>query len=1475
VVRGRQGIILMCCLLLLLTLFTLGLVLAEDDDPPETGDGANEESGLTILSVESKIGPYVIEHIAPRKPQLISLVFNISTSEPITSMRGDFSSLTQNPLEQPNQDDVSLSCIPYEHNETLEQLGVVCTATAIHVQRTTPTADVALFIEQSGETIELAHEITFVIDDQGPIISKIESDYCDGATCYVAAGLSTPIHIHVTDPVGTMHLNKLFYRVGSSTTRMVTFCQENVCRAFYAGYCDSNDRLQLDIVVGPNGQPSGDDAGNEVTGELSRSFVCDQFSPGEQSLPSPYHSLSAKESLSYVAQDGVFVNVKHTPIMVNPVKDETITLWALITEDVSGVDAYLNSSALNNDATLQRGSCQSIDDQVYNCTWAVTGLLPGEHTIYMEFADKAGHTSRFQTGQNEFSSQLSITMQVDDLVLAEDGPTPKFFKDITATPLASQGYNRIALQLAYDAGMDYPLYASFTLQRSGIGGDIEAIHTFIDNYDRLTCRIESVDSEKVAMLTPASFEFRFTDPRAGINEKNMLLVIINEDTNNLPDDFTLYCNVSVIVRQSQTKVYKEPSVFEIAIPLKLKNSALGATPGKAFADKIIEQEESLLKWNDVMELTGQILNVAYSTCKVVQQLALVESSGAAIETVGRGMEDSGILASAGTVLKKLGGGLFKFGSKSIGPAVGEKTFLGTACEFVTCTNDDLFTLLGQESGLFSDDGFFVDGGAVGEFVDDFSFGNEDSHWSIGIADDLYGDLTEDIRVPDSQNSIVGSVMNACLPGVFLNLDKYRTIQCEALICYKQSSLYGIDVATCDLGKASSVCSNVIGEVYEFFPYTRMWSGLMDNAAAMAETAVPTILISVLNNALCKGWEESPPPETNKFLSWTNLLLCKVTKATGDVLNQMEKSRGSFYMPPVQNHCQAALCNNADLRTCGYPTESYYDYGSQKPVYLYWDEEAHWGGPTDVPDNYRSKELAGIVDDYYGAADKYSTYYPDAKSWEDIADLWNPENPRYLNTGESNPAWDNKDLREDYTTYTENQKLLVNFLFEVTNEDSFKDALEDLNGDEFKNKLEAIPSGLKFTEDSIHAYLNSDVVPNAHASDFNEMMADPDSYFSNVKDDDDKKFKDWTDTEKEAYRAEQAKTWGYEEQYNYVTVEIPAQIKNIESQLNSLHQDVSPNLVQDYMAKNGMDVEYDYENARELLILELESEISSLENEQNTIRDPSLDPLIEADAKIRKQQTDYMVNFAINQALSFAAKQGWLNWMKSSYIFGTDSSLAQFADWARNSVDAHKKSVCDGGIFNSELASSVPSGSAMQCANELCRPVLTQAVERVGFDAVVDNTPKKLYLYTIVYQVGNVRPTSAIAADETIKFRVLFKTSKGTSESLHEPEIQELSYGEVNDLKISILSEEEYTQMCFLFDEKFPPGDGITRKKEYCRKIIISDSGATAFDTGVPVPSDYIANALAELNNPNSGSGQTGNSGINSDFTMDNYGNIVY
>jgi hypothetical protein len=1439
-------------------------VLADDESP----DGETAQEALTIISAQSKIGPHVIEHIAPRKPQLISLVFNISTTEPIDEMRGDFSSLTLNPMEQPNQDDVLLSCVPYVHNETLEQLGVICTATNLHVQLNTGVATITLFVEQSGELVELTHELTFVVDDQGPVISKIETDYCDGDTCYVASGLSTAIHVHVADPVGTMHLNKLFYRVGSSATRMVTYCQEGVCRAFYAGTCTTGSPLQFNIVVGPSGQPSGDDAGNEVTGELSRSFICDQFSPGQQSLPSPYDALTAKESLSYPPQDGVFVNVKHTPIMINPVKDETITLWALVTEDISGVRAYLNSSALNNDLTLQRGTCQSLGNQVYNCTWAVTGLLPGEHTLYIEFTDYAGHASRFQIGPDEFSSRLPITMLVDDLVLAEDGPTPKFFKDITATPLASQGYNRIALQLAYDAGIEYPLYAAFTLQRSGIGGDIEAIHTFIDNYDRLTCRIESADSEKVAMLTPASFEFRFTDPKADINEKNMLLVIIKEDTNKLPDEFSLYCNVSVIVRQSQTKVYKEPSVFEIAIPLKLKNSALGATPGKAFADKIIEQEESLLKWNDAMELTGQILNIAYSTCKVVQQLALVESSGAAVKTVGMGMQESGVLSSLGLTLENLGGGLFKFGSKSIGPAVGEKTLLGTVCEFVTCTNDDLFTLLGQEAGLFTEDGFFADGG-VGSYIEDVSFGD-----SVvgGIGNDLYGDLTEDIMVPDSQNSIVGSVMNACLPGVFLNLDKYRTIQCETLICYKQSSLYGVDVAACDLGKASSVCSNVIGEIYELVPYTRMWSGLMDNAAAMAETAVPTLLISVLNNALCKGWEETPP--TNKIFKWGNLLLCEVTKATGDVLNQMEKSRGGFYMPPVQNHCQAALCNNADLRTCGYPTESYYDYGSQKPVYLYWDENAQWGGPSDVADNYRSKELAGIVDEYYAAAGKYKEYGGE-DSWKDITDEWNPDNPRYLKSGQSNPAWDNKDLRKDYIAYTENQKLLANFLFDVSDGDTLRNAIIKLNDPDFETKLQDIPPGMKITEDSIHAYLNSDLNSNPRASDYTAMMTDPDKAFAGEENAAGKKFKDWTDAEKEAFKAEKAKAWGYEDQYEYATVQIPAQIQNIESKINSLYQGGSSDLVIEYMNANGMDVEYDYEIAQQALISELQYEISSLEKERTVAPDQALDILLEADAEIRKQQTEYFTNFAINQALSFAAKQGWLNWMKSSFMFGTDSSLAQFADWARNSVDSHKKSVCDGGIFNSELASSVPSGSAMQCANELCRPVLTQAVERVGFDAVVDNTPTKMYLYTIVYQVGNVRPTSAVAADETIKFRVMFKTSKGTSESLYEPELQELRYGDVNDLKTAILSEEEYTEMCFLFDEKFPPGDGITRKKDYCRKIIVSDTGATAFDTGVPVPSDYIANALAALQNPDSGSGLLAMPNVNSKFTMDNYGNIVY
>ncbi|MCF7798315.1 hypothetical protein K9M74_00260 [Candidatus Woesearchaeota archaeon] len=1383
-------------------------------------------SALEISSLEVTLGTstYPLEHIALKHPIVASIHVNFSSDEAIQQVTADLSALSENPMISPSYKDVDFVCTSIKDNETDAILGAACTYSTVEIHMNSLAAQINFFVTLDDNSQELSSEITFLEDAQGPHISDIKTEFCEGTLCYLSSGSSTEVQIGVVNDIGTMHLNNIYYKTGNSGISKVFRCQDAICYGYYYDTCESGAPITFKLTSGGAGRPSGDDAGNPVTGVTETIFYCDEFSPGDVALPTELLTVDGEhrlpsEALQYREQQGVFVDVEHNKRLTNPVKSETIILWSLVTEDISGINAFVNTSELNNDNNLQQGTCEEITNGVFNCTWAITDIQPGDHQVYLYFTDNAGHPSKFLLSSGEKSSWLPITISVDDVVLADAGPTPKFFKDIVAKPLSAGGYNRVSLGLAQENGLDYPLYVEYTLQRSSIGGDIEAIHTFIDEADSYMCTITSADKEKVAQITPANFKFSL-NPNSRVNEKSLLLIKINEEVNNLPDQFSLHCNMSVIVRQSQEKVYQEPAVFTIEIPLKLRNSALTGTPGKAFADKIIEQELAVEKWNTALGALDKITAELFKWCSYAQGLSQIEATGAGIEALGYTIElydepTGEAVAKGGSFVNSIGSEpLSVFDSLGMPPKVSQ--FLGIACEVGTCSNDELFKDVGLANGWFADGG---DG--VNTFLTDMASPASKKGFLSGVANDFSSELLDGVTVPSSQDSIVGAVMNKCLPGVIYNVNKYRTIECETLTCYKQASLYGVDVSTCDEGRSSSICMNVVGELYEAVPYTRIRDNLLENTGAMIEAGAPKMLQIVFDNAFCKKWANDDGLPENGLPDWKaakiiNVLACKIPKSLGDIMYQSEKSQNTFYYPPVTNTCNTASCNG-DLETCGYDT-SYFQTDTKKPLYYYWNLiETE---PNEVQPHYKTKDISKTWEKYKEVQDEWAAIESKIK-FDETEDgyKYDPTNPGllYKDTPDGRATKKNLDFTPDMQRTYVFQDVLLNELYgasgyktDDSNDQSFVDFKSALSTDGVKANLDDLKGG------------NLLISENLAGEIFQPRST------------------------------------------NDITDNYQSKISRLESDLARARQKVEEGGSPDDLAE----------------VLNLEAELLDVVKEyEDAKKKPGLaNKLSEEDKKIREERLNYMSDFAVNQAVSLLMRQGWLDWMKTSDWFEEDNGFVNVVNSISEYPDNEKQAICSGGY--TAFQNQAVQGSALQCYDELCRPVLTQAVERTKFPALIDGKEEEMYLYTVVYYVGNVIPPNSEPTEDVIEYQVFFKKSGGDSEALFEPvdgKYRKLAYGDVAKFKQLVPHKEAFDELCISFKHAFPPGDGVlARKKEYCRDIVLADGGReSAFDTGAPVPKDYVQKALAEAQNE--GSTTDGDSGfnLNKNFQFENYGDIQF
>lgn len=81
---------------------------------------------------------------------------------------------------------------------------------------------------------------------------------------------------------------------------------------------------------------------------------------------------------------------------------------------------------------------------------------------------------------------------------------------------------------------------------------------------------------------------------------------------------------------------------------------------------------------------------------------------------------------------------------------------------------------------------------------------------------------------DVKESIVWSAATLCIPGIILNLEKYRQVECGYILCMKQDVASGIPASVCEASYAYLSCVFWTGQILNALPFFQLWTSLMES-----------------------------------------------------------------------------------------------------------------------------------------------------------------------------------------------------------------------------------------------------------------------------------------------------------------------------------------------------------------------------------------------------------------------------------------------------------------------------------------------------------------------------------------------------------------------------------------------------------------------------------------------------------------------
>ncbi|MFT4304939.1 MAG: hypothetical protein ACMXX8_02510, partial [Candidatus Woesearchaeota archaeon] len=600
--------------------------------------------------------------------------------------------------------------------------------------------------------------------------------------------------------------------------------------------------------------------------------------------------------------------------------------------DIINVKAYINrkgsplksavadfSDLFSGTNDLVQGNCNPLDDQRYLCEWETERIKAGYYIarLNFKFTDVALNVNEIEKS----IAVYGISTNVPD----------NFNIEVNQRDIIPGAINRLVASLLNNPP-GYKITVPF--QITGGGNDINILNYYVDNckingdanpYNNLFKDIRNPTPDRVPLLKL---------PNATKNSLEFTMGHFQGPDLNMLNDFDVTCEINIF--QTQTThdgvfVFNYPEVKNVSFRLNVVGSALDGKPGEKVIDKIQKKREGVLVDQKWITQTANAITKLENICLYANKLMGLWSVFASIESLGAGLARANdnyewvykigctLYEGYGSIIARIYYGStlkqgftvnrctdkleeFKHEGTGLGLAgrapdspelvseafsewrsvdnVGKKgglTFPGirNICGFISC---EYGTNLSRQISNLT-------GGAIIEnlFSDDDREKTEESENAKLFFESFF-------RVPrnapsfNPRNSIIMSAATLCVPGIFYNLNKYRQIECDYILCLKEVASEGGPISICDDQKKQNYCLVLFGEAYETIGILRFISSVGSVLSSSVVNLLPQGLKALYDVAVC---EKKGTPD-GKDMKVLIALTCTIPRAIHNLIDSYNR-----------------------------------------------------------------------------------------------------------------------------------------------------------------------------------------------------------------------------------------------------------------------------------------------------------------------------------------------------------------------------------------------------------------------------------------------------------------------------------------------------------------------------------------------------------------------------------------------------------
>ncbi|MFC1741003.1 hypothetical protein ACFL3V_00515 [Nanoarchaeota archaeon] len=752
----------------------------------------------------------------------VLLEFNISEDGDLLDVFVNASGLSERPEHEPIFGNMTAQCTgstPY-----------ICTVGPIFVVMSSPkTISARIYAkDDNGNRLDEITPVPMTFDSTRPVVTKIYSSYVDDKGNYWVAEENNRITASIVEADSGMAYRKLFLDFASFGAQPIEggsvagVMHPNSCVPDWNCFWDwvgtdksSGTSLYLRPMAG-----SMDDAKNLFAVPVPHgNFKVDRDPPEIDA------ALLAHSNMTGLGESGQMTNLSSGDML-------EITLFVKDHSGISKAVANL-SHVIENGEWAEEGVCTEnhidpaeMDQRIFECKWSpseplMRGYLSGLK-IPFTFYDYTNHSYTYTWSNIEILEKENVS--ATRWMIAVDSFSP------------SSGIDRLSWGIG-----NHRMY--YRLNMYSYGGVLGVTSINLDPMDCVG--LDWVNQDTVT----SEFEvglMGFGDFRSG-STQDIFVIALNPGSvpeyymidgsggNVSVDEVYVNCTfyMQSIVTSTTGKALTLPEGVNVSFPIPVYNNPLGQNIGN-INDEIAQLEKDVDQTiDDVVHYTNMILAYAREMCRFIEMYMSLMTMWAGLKEIFTTVCNAKVVGPGGCKASQTAGQTTAALADATKDMMGELYFmcgLFISCRLTKNAKKAMVANCPKKTGWCTVKKTWAKwNGFWAEYIN-LAAANRALSKSLGMTvtvEERKGmeDVTEGLTIFsvddfDPTRSIITSAGSACLPGILMNIEKYRQIKCKKLLCLKIDAAQGRPKWQCDKQYDYEMCTWATGQIFAALPITQ-------------------------------------------------------------------------------------------------------------------------------------------------------------------------------------------------------------------------------------------------------------------------------------------------------------------------------------------------------------------------------------------------------------------------------------------------------------------------------------------------------------------------------------------------------------------------------------------------------------------------------------------------------------------------------